>query len=140
MMDLPASVGHTRELPADYPTPTLGGRAALIERIKQVPPEADFSDPSWGVLRTPWFSMQFNIGDEPIDCVALHVRGGGEELTALISALLHHLGLRGIDCQTGEFYEPDAAQTSFAAWQSYRDQVVSGAPGKVERTRVLCRR
>ena len=33
-----------------------------------------------------------------------------EELTALISALLHHLGLRGIDCQTGEFYESDAAQ------------------------------
>jgi hypothetical protein len=50
--------GHSRR-----PGP-LGTRAELISRIRELLPETDFSDPSWGILDEPGFSIEFNMGEE----------------------------------------------------------------------------
>lgn len=43
---------------------------------------------------------------------------------ATVARLLQHLQLRGIECQTGDFFSVDAAQGSFAQRQAYRDRVM----------------
>ncbi len=96
----------------------------MIARILEVLPDVDFSDPTWGMFERPGFSIEFNMGAEEIcGSFMLHVRGGGDAM-ATVARLLQHLQLRGIDCQTGDFFSIEAAQNSFGQWQAYRDRVI----------------
>jgi hypothetical protein len=97
----------------------------LITRIQELLPETDFKDPSWGILDGKGFSIEFNMGSKEIcDGFMLHVRGGGDIATTVVARLLQHLRLRGLDCQTGDFFQHDAAEESFRQWQAYRDVVI----------------
>lgn len=125
IMILPSAARSAREIPDDFKPGTLGFRSELISKIRAAAPPADFSDPSWGHVATPDFSIDFNIGQEEIvDSIMLHVRGGGAAV-GFVADLLNHLDLRAIDCQSGDFFEPSSAAESMAAWRSYRDRVIS---------------
>jgi hypothetical protein len=125
VQDFP-DVTSVSEIPDDFQPAAIGTRSALIARIKAAIPSADFSDPSWGLIVAETGSVEVNIGDdEQCDSLMLHVRGG-EGAFPLVVALLEAVGLRAIDCQTGEFFDPSASQASFATWRDYRDQVVAG--------------
>jgi hypothetical protein len=124
IQDLPRDVQNVADIPDDYQPRPLGARDAVIARLHEVLPEVDFSDPTWGIFDGPGFSIEFNMGTEEIcDNFMLHVRGGGR-VVETISKLLEHLRLRGVDCQTGDFFTIDAAQDSFRRWQAYRDHVM----------------
>jgi hypothetical protein len=124
IQDLPKDVQNVADIPDDYQPSPLGARAEVIARIQEVLPEVDFTDPSWGMLDQPGFSIEFNMGAEEIcDGFMLHVRGGGDAM-ATVALLLEHLQLRGIDCQTGDFFSIEAAQNSFEEWRAYRDRVI----------------
>jgi hypothetical protein len=126
IMDLPADAHSVADIPHDFAPAPLGGRAALISKILEVAPQADFSDPAWGELSTPDFTIEFNMGrDAVVDSMMLHVRGG-DSAVDFITALLQHLGLRAIDCSMGEFFEPSAAAQSLTAWRHFRDRVIDG--------------
>ncbi len=124
IQDLPRDVPSVADIPDDYKPSPLGPRDSVIERIRAALPDVDFSDPTWGVLDRPGFSVEFNMGaDEICDGFMLHVRGGGPAMETVLR-LLQHLQLRGIDCQTGDFFSIEAAQDSFGRWQAYRDHVI----------------
>ena len=56
---------------------SLGRAGELRDRICSAVPAVDFSDPSWGVVDTDDFSIEIDIGSEPIvRSLMLHVRGG----------------------------------------------------------------
>ena len=124
IMDLPADAQSVAHIPDDFEPRPLGTRAALIDKIREVAPSADFSDPSWGDLRTADFTVEFNMGrDEAVDSIMLHVRGG-EAAIPFLAGLLQHLGLRAIDCAGGDFFDPTSSAQSLRDWQDYRDRVV----------------
>src|SRR5262245_38428907 len=104
IQDLPRDVQNAADIPDDYQPSPLGPRDTVIARIHEVLPDVDFSDPAWGMFDRPDFSIEFNMGAEEIcDSFMLHVRGGGGAMET-VARLLQHLQLRGIDCQTGDFF------------------------------------
>jgi hypothetical protein len=125
IQNLPADAASLADIPNDYRPEPLGPLQEVIKRVQEVFPAADFSDPSWGLLRNEEFSIEFNMGRHEIcNGFMLHVRGGGGVALA-VERLLRHLNLRGIDCQIGEFFSLEAAEASFKQWREFRDRVVS---------------
>ena len=128
--DFPPEARTTADIPEDAPFNPLGDRSAIIAKIKEVIPEADFSDPSWGVYDGGDYSIEFCVGsDDPCKSIVLLVRGGGN-VVPVITRLLAGLQLRAVDSQTGDFFDPGVAAASFREWQAYRDQVVDSSGEK----------
>jgi hypothetical protein len=126
VMDLPLGAATVSDIAADFEPELLGDRTALISKILEVAPTTDFSDPTWGELNTPQFTIEFNMGQsDHVSGFMLHVRGG-DLVIAFIADLLAHLGLRAIDCSNGEFFEPAASAEGLTAWRAFRDQAADG--------------
>lgn len=126
IQDLPP-VATIEDIPEDFEPEPLGPREALIGRIVAAVPDADFSDPSWGIIKGAGWSIEVNIGREEVcQSIALHVRGGGAVIDT-VEMIIAQVGGRAFDCQTGAFYDPAAAQESFADWSAYRDQILGRA-------------
>lgn len=129
IQDFP-QVKTVAEIPDDYRPQAMGTRAELIARIREVIPGVDFSKPYWGDFEGPGFSIEFAMGEsEACTSITLIIRGGGQPVP-LVAALLDRLKVRGIDCQTSEFFDTEAAKKSFGDWQKYRDQVLGYKPSK----------
>ena len=64
IQDLPADVQSVADISNDYRPRPLGTRDELIQRIQQLLPHVDFSDPSWGMLDDSAFSIEFNMGSK----------------------------------------------------------------------------
>lgn len=112
------------EITSDFEPKPLGPRSQIIEKIVSVFPNANFSEPNWGVIETEDGSIEINIGEkEPCDTFMLHVRGGQSAFPA-VASILKAVGVRAIDCQTGEFYNDSAGKKSFSDWHEFRDKVV----------------
>jgi len=55
----------------------LGPAAVVRQKLSELLPGIDWSDPTWGIYRGDGFSIEFNVGeDDPIENIGLHVRGG----------------------------------------------------------------
>jgi hypothetical protein len=127
VQDLPVEAVSVEDIPEDFQPRPIGTRPELISRITQVVPSADFSDPSWGTIEGPGYSIEVNIGHETeVDSFALHVRGSSDDAVAVVTTILDHLGLRALDSASGEFFDRNVAVASFHSWRNYRDQVVGG--------------
>lgn len=121
---LPASAVSVDDVPDDFSPLPLGTRAEVIEKIRRTFPAIDLSDPTWGVVRTAEYSIEFGLGageEEEIYCLALHVRGD-ESVVQVITALIDDLHARALDSWTGEFFEPDIARESIRRWRAYVDE------------------
>jgi len=127
VMDMPSDITSVGEIPSDFRPRSMGSRSAIISKIKEIIPTADFSNPSWGLVLGDDWSIEVNIGeDEECDGFALHVRGGDAAVGA-VASILDGLGIRAIDSQTGEFFvSGPSAIESFRKWRAYRDHVVAG--------------
>lgn len=124
VQDFP-KVEKISDIPDDFVPSSIGTREVIIAKIINSFPAANFSDPSWGVIYTSDGSIEVNIGNnDDCDGFMLHVRGGETAFAAVVT-ILNAVGCRAIDCQTSEFFEIEAGQSSFSNWQNYRDQVVS---------------
>jgi len=81
----------------DYKPKIIGKRSELIAKIKKIVPDADFSNPSWGVLKRPDCYIEFNMGDkQECDGFGLHI-SGGNSVFSVISDILKYLGLKAFD-------------------------------------------
>ncbi|MHB9105667.1 MAG: hypothetical protein ACYDCO_01310 [Armatimonadota bacterium] len=129
----PPDIADLEEMPDDYQMEPLGNRDEIIHRISDIIPGVDFSDPSWGRFEAEDFSIEFNIraSGDICESIMLHVRGE-DDAVPVISHLLQGLELRALDCQTSEFFDPAAAEESFAEWQAFRDRAIdaTSAQGK----------
>jgi hypothetical protein len=124
VLDLPSDAQKVTDIPTDYrPSPIK--RSEIIERIIDVIPTADFSNPNWGLIIEQDWSIEVNLGKEQ-ECssIMLHVRGGDAAIGAVV-AIVRRLNLRAIDCQTGDFFDAgDSSMESFRRWRAYRDRVI----------------
>ena len=118
-------IKSVEELEADLSSKPLGSRSALIAKIKDIVPTADFSDPSWGVITRDGWSIEVNIGeDDTCSDLALHVRGNGDEAIEVVTRIVEGLGAAAFDPQTGRrFVGGPTAVASFQMWRTFRDKV-----------------
>lgn len=125
LMSVPPEITENAKLDDDFSSP-LGAASAVLPLLKRVLPSADLSDPTWGILDGPDFSIEFNIGkDDPLRTIMLHVRGG-EAALGPIQQLCEETGWRALDCGTGEFIDfSDDPAARLRNWQTYRDQMAA---------------
>jgi len=103
----------------------IGSHLYLRQRIADFLPGVDWSDQTWGIYDGSGFSIEFNVGkDEPIDSMMLHVRGGGDAISA-ITAFARPLGWSALDCSTGDFIDfHKPSQEGWEGFQAFRDRVI----------------
>ena len=125
VQDLPADATTLDDIPHDFAPQPLGLRAEIIATILAVVPYANFTDPTWGMIDAPEFSVEVNLGrDELVDAFALHVRGGSAAVACVV-AILDALGARALDAESGDIFNREAALERFERWRSYRDQAIA---------------
>ncbi|MFJ2176945.1 hypothetical protein ACIOHE_29130 [Streptomyces sp. NPDC087851] len=127
LLRLPVHIASAQEIPDGYTPEPLGRRDDVLATVTQTVPEADLSDPTWGELLGPTWSMELNIGeDDPVDSVMLHVRGSGDDVLTSVFRLAEALQCKAIDCAEGDLITP--GQTSgWRAFQQFRDRVIGSA-------------
>jgi hypothetical protein len=124
-MKLPPGAQSVDAIAKDYTPPPIAPRDEVIGAIRAAVPGADFSDPAWGQIVTPTAAIEVNLGDDdPVESLALHVRGAGDEVLGLLAAILEAVGVRAIDASSGDVFDPATAGASWEAWQAYRRRVV----------------
>jgi len=124
VQDIPSEARTIDDIPDDFVPATIGRRAEIIEKIKEVVSFADFSDPAWGIIEGTDYSIEVNLGvDESIDSFAFHVRGA-DVAAGVVSDILKHLSLRAFDGGTGDIFDHERAAGGLKKWRAYRDWVV----------------
>ncbi|WP_431032950.1 hypothetical protein ACQYWQ_06535 [Streptomyces sp. P6-2-1] len=125
----PDGCAALEELPQDATGLPLGPRADVLTALAGAVPDADLSDPAWGVLEGPGWSIELNIGsDEPVGTVMLHVRGGGDDVLPVVLRIADALGARALDTGDGTLMGPGDT-TGWHAFQEYRDHLTGAARG-----------
>ncbi len=121
----PEGVTAVDALPSGFDPPALGPGADVRQRLHERVPGLDLSDPAWGLLTGPTWSIEVNIGSgEPVASIMLHVRGGGDDVLPVIALIAEALGARILDLSTGRFLTGGPADTNgWHGFQQYRNQV-----------------
>ncbi|MEU4472929.1 hypothetical protein [Micromonospora sp. NPDC023888] len=124
-----AAPPHARsvdQLPQDFDPLPLGTGPHIKRCLRETFPDLDLADPAWGQLVGPTWSIEFNIGsDDPVDSIMFHVRGGGDDVLAVVARIVAVTGGRALDISTGEFLTGDCPQTAgWNGFQQYRDQTL----------------
>jgi hypothetical protein len=124
LMPMPPDVSRVRDIPDDYQPPSMGTRTEVIDRIRARVPAVNFADPAWGVLECGTFSIEFNVGKDPVTSLMLHVRGADEAI-GVVRDVAEALECGAIETGDGEVIDFDSprATLGFARWRAYRDQI-----------------
>jgi hypothetical protein len=125
VQDLPPDARTIADIPDDFTPRPMGRRADIVAGILRAAPATDFSDPTWGHIDGPGYSIEVNIGPEdPLQSFAFHVRGGDEALL-VVASILAELRFRALAPGTESgFFELSELGIASSAWQAYRRQVV----------------
>ena len=125
VQDIPVGAQTVDDVPDDFKPRPLGSRAEVLRRIREVVPNADFTDPSWGTFEGPGFSVEFNIGGaDEVESFVMHVRGS-DGAAGFVADLLIRCGWRAFDTATGTgIFDPTTALESLQSWMAYRERVV----------------
>ncbi|WP_415952683.1 hypothetical protein [Streptomyces sp. KLOTTS4A1] len=127
LLRLPDDITSAQEIPADYTPDPLGRRDDVLAAVTQAVPDADLSDPEWGELTGPTWSIELNIGSQdPVDSVMLHIRGSGDGVLTPILRLAEALRCKALDCAEGDLITPGQT-TGWHAFQQFRDRVMGPA-------------
>ncbi len=121
VQDFPADARTVDDIPKDYRPGPIGQRSAIIQKIKEVVPDADFSDPTLGRIQGADYSIEVHIGHKEELTGFLFAVRGSDDAVEIITTILRHLGLRAV--AGGEFYDPATAVENMRRWRAYRDQI-----------------
>lgn len=124
LLRLPDDVTSVQEIPADHTPDSLGRQREVLAAVTQACPEVDLSDPTWGELSSPTWSIELSIGSEdPVESIMLHIRGSADDVPTPVFRLAEALRCKVLDCAEGELITP--GQTSgWHAFQQFRDRVI----------------
>ncbi|MFF4652575.1 hypothetical protein [Streptomyces sp. NPDC001380] len=127
LLRLPDDAASVQDVPKGYASPPLGRLQDVLAIVRQVLPEADLSDPAWGELVGPTWSLGLNIGwRDPVDSVMLHIRGSGDDVLVPVFRLADALGCRVLDFAEGDLITPRQS-SGWHAFQEFRDRVTGPA-------------
>jgi hypothetical protein len=103
----------------------LGAAANVRQRISELLPGVDWSDPTWGIYDDDHFSIEFNVGEkDPIDDMMLHVRGGGDAISAILK-FVRPQAWSALDTSAGEFLDlVNPSQAGWEGFQAFRDGAI----------------
>lgn len=123
---IPPECKMTADLPDGWAPPDIGSRSDIIEQIRKIMPGADFSDPAWGRVDGPDYSIEISLsGDEMPSMVTFYVRGG--DAAAFVAAeIITGLGLRAFDTGSsdGTIFPGEDVTDGLQNWRRFRDQVL----------------
>ncbi|MDH2394059.1 hypothetical protein QCN29_36035 [Streptomyces sp. HNM0663] len=123
LLRLPDDVTSMEEIPADYTPDPLGHLHDVLSTVAQAVPDVDLSDPTWGELLGPTWSMELNIGaEDPVDSIMLHMRGSGDDVLTPVLRLADALRCKALDCAGGDLITPGRT-SGWHAFQQFRDRV-----------------
>ena len=130
LLRLPPGITSLEELGDDFNDP-LGTTDDVRSVLRTAVSGLDLTDPSWGVLDTPNYSIEFSIGTtEPCTAVMLHIRGEDDAVEP-IRAICQATDWTAFDCSVGSPMDFDADPAKgLRSWREYRDKVIPGAPPK----------
>lgn len=128
ILSLPEGTRSLEGLPEGYDA-HLAPTAEVLDTLHDLFPTMDFTDPTWCVLLSDTYSMEFSVGSkDPCQSIMLHVRGD-EAAIEPIRALCERTGWRAFDTSDGELIEFSADPAKgLRAWRAYRGRVAPGAP------------
>jgi len=128
VQDLPNGIESVAEIPDNFEPAQIGSRTRVIDAIRSLYPETNFTDPAWGTLELPGCSIEFNLGSEELlQSFAMHVRGG-ESAPDVIAHILQGLDLQALDpsSDSGLFQSVAALRSqSYARWLVHRSKVLA---------------
>jgi hypothetical protein len=126
VQDIPEDARTITDIPDNFRPRPLGPRSEVLRLIREVVPQIDFSNPSWGVIEGPDYSVDLSISEtEDVASFVLHVRGG-DTAAGLVADLLTRCGWRALDpASESGIFDPDKAIESLRKWRSYRDRVLA---------------
>ncbi|MCA9255156.1 MAG: hypothetical protein KDA33_05935 [Phycisphaerales bacterium] len=128
VQDIPPGTLSADQIPEGFKAVPVGQRDEIIAAIREIAPEVDFTEPTWGVIRGDDYVIEINIGDEPATTdFAFHVRGD-ERAVDIIERILKRLDLRAFDPQSvsGIFRPGAEARESLRSWRTFHDNRVGG--------------
>ncbi|MEU6440937.1 hypothetical protein [Streptomyces sp. NPDC047046] len=129
VLRLPEGRARVEDLPEGPAELPLGPRADVLAALAAAVPDADLSDPAWGELEGPGWSIEMDIGDkEPVDAVMLHVRGGGDDVLPVVLRIAEALGARAWDTAGGMLTGPGDT-SGWHAFQEFRDHLTGVRSG-----------
>ncbi|MFZ5985697.1 MAG: hypothetical protein ACOYWZ_01045 [Bacillota bacterium] len=100
LVKVPDEVRTLSELPKDYSPPPLGTLNHILDMLKELLPDVDFSNPSWGILGTEKGSIEFSIGDkDPVESIVLYIRG---KVIDIIEEICQKASWQAFDASTGD--------------------------------------
>ncbi|MGW0770776.1 hypothetical protein [Streptomyces sp. NPDC002676] len=127
LLRLTDDVTSMHELPDDYSPEPLGRQCDVLAAVTQAVPEVDLSDPTWGDLSGPTWSIELNIGSEdPVDSIMLHIRGSGDDVLTPVFRLAEALRCKVVDLAEGDLINP-GQPSGWHAFQQFRDRVIGSA-------------
>ncbi|MFB6904081.1 hypothetical protein ACFCWB_07395 [Streptomyces bacillaris] len=123
LLHLPDDITSVQQIPDAHTPALIGSRRDILAAITQANPDTDLTDPTWGELLGPTWSMELNIGaEDPVDSVMLHIRGSGDDVLTPVFRLAGALGCKVLDCAAGDLIS--SLETSgWHGFQQYRDSV-----------------
>ncbi|MFI6639494.1 hypothetical protein [Streptomyces sp. NPDC050504] len=122
LLHLPDGVDSVADVPDDCVPPPLGRLDDVLAAVRRAVP-ADLSDPAWGVLYGPTWSIELSIGQvDPVESIMLHIRGSGDDVLEPVFRLAAVLGCKVLDCSAGALITPQGPN-GWQSFQAYRDQV-----------------
>lgn len=113
------------KLPKDLLPIPLGDSEDVRHKISASLPNIDWTDPTWGQLVTPDYSIEFNYNKHgSVEGFMLHVRGGGDPLQPICKMCIEN-GWFPYDCSTGAFIDPASpSRDGWQGFQAYRDRAI----------------
>jgi len=83
----------------------LGSRSEVHAAISHHFAATDWSDPAWGVFKSPDGSIEFNLGEcEPNEGFMMHIRASAAAVQAIVAMCIAQRW-QALDCSTGAFLE-----------------------------------
>ncbi|NUP53761.1 MAG: hypothetical protein HOW97_41540 [Catenulispora sp.] len=123
LFKIPDDFASIADIPQDYKPVPLGSRVEVETALRKAVPSVDLSDPTWGTLEGPTWSIELNIGRaDPIETIMLHVRGGGDDVLVEIFTMAAALDCRVLDCSSGDFIVTPEATDGWHGFQAFRDR------------------
>jgi hypothetical protein len=123
IQDFPADAKSAKDIPKSFKPKPIGKRSIIIRKIKEVAPDAVFSDPAWGRIERNDFAIDISLGLEgQVVCIALYV-SGSDAAAQCVADIVRHLNLRALDTGTGEFFDPNDPAKGLRAWRKHEEHV-----------------